>query len=129
MPTARGVALLERRISDEWRPGVEYLEIDIQAFPAHRGDLSWKPVMANRGGIPSHLKIDTVQPEFRRIAHSILTLLLATLDGALADSRLVRRRPDRTPTGATPARGTDGRPSEFPPEPSASVTASAGSRA
>jgi hypothetical protein len=79
--------------------GVQFLEIDMQAFPVRQRGLYWEPVATSRGGIPARLEIDEVQPEFRRIGHSLLTLLLAALGGAASDTYLSRRRL-RRPTSA-----------------------------
>jgi hypothetical protein len=78
---------------------VQFLEIDMQAFPARQRGLYWEPVATSRGGIPARLEIDEAQPEFRRIGHSLLTLLMAVIGGAAGDTYLSRRFPWR-PTSA-----------------------------
>ena len=100
LPTSRPLAILEKQISGEWRMGVQFLEIDMQAFPARQRGLYWEPVATSRGGIPARLEIDEVQPEFRRIGHSLLTLLLAALGGAVGDTCLSRRGPLRPPSAS-----------------------------
>lgn len=100
LPTTRLLAHLERRISGEWRMGVQFLQIDMQAFPARQRSFYWEPVATSRGGIPTRLEIDEIQPEFRQIGHSLLTMFLAVLGGAVGETYLNRRSPHR-PTGAS----------------------------
>jgi hypothetical protein len=100
LPTTRPLALLEKQVSGQWRMGVQFLELDMQAFPVRQRGLYWEPVVTSRGGIPSRLEIDEVQPEFRWIGHSLLTLLVAALGGAAGDTYLSRRRRGR-PTSAS----------------------------
>jgi hypothetical protein len=101
LPTTRLLAILEQRISGSWRMGVELLSLETGPFPARRRGAYWEPVVTSRGGIPGSLEIDVISPEFRRIGHSLATLLFAIAGGVAGEARLARRRAARPTTKST----------------------------
>ena len=92
LPTCRLLAVLEKQVSGSWGMGSQFLSLEMGPFPARKRGAYWEPVVSSRGGIPGTLEIDEVQPEFRRVGHSLLTLLLAVIGGVIGDASLVRRR-------------------------------------
>lgn len=95
LPTSRLLAILEERISGSWAMGVDFLSLETGPFPARRRGAYWEPVVTSRGGIPGSLEIDVIQPDFRRIGHSLVTLLFAVAGGVASDAGLARRRAAR----------------------------------
>jgi hypothetical protein len=92
LPTSDLLAALEKQISGSWRMGVQVLTLETGPFPARQRGTYWEPVVTSLGGIPGTLQIDEVQPEFRRIGHSLIAFVLGVVGGVLGDLRLTRRR-------------------------------------
>ncbi len=92
LPTSDLLAALEKRVSDDWRMGVQVLSLEMGPLPARHGGAWWEPVVTFKGGIPGKLEIDDVQPEFRRIGHSLFALLLGIAGGVIGDLHLTSRR-------------------------------------
>ncbi|MGC8642615.1 MAG: hypothetical protein ACP5XB_22385 [Isosphaeraceae bacterium] len=95
LPTSRLLPIIEERVSGTWRRGVEYLSLEMKPFPASKPFGTWEPLVRTRAGFPGSLEIDTVEPEFRRIGHSLATLLVATAGGIAGNAGLTRRRAAR----------------------------------
>jgi hypothetical protein len=91
LPTSRLLPLLERQISGTWRVGVQYLSLEMGPFPARQRGTYWEPIVTNQGGIPGSLQIDEVQPDFRRIGHSLFALLMGAVGGVIGEVLLDRR--------------------------------------
>jgi hypothetical protein len=106
LPTSDLLAALEKHISGSWRMGVQTLSLETGPFPARQRGAYWEPVITSLSGIPGTLQIDEVQPEFRRIGHSLFALLLGVVGGVIGDLRLARHRSD---TEVAPSLATGGR--------------------
>jgi hypothetical protein len=85
LPTTRLLAHLERHVSGSWMMGVQHLSLETGPFPARQRGAYWEPVVTSRGGIPGSLVIDELQPEFRRIGHSMIALLVAIAGGMITE--------------------------------------------
>jgi hypothetical protein len=92
LPTSDLLPALEKHISGSWRMGVQILSLETGPFPARQRGTYWEPVLTSLSGIPGTLQIDEVQPEFRRIGHSLFALLLGVVGGVIGDFRLARHR-------------------------------------
>ena len=104
LPTSDLLAALEKQVSGSWRMGVQVLSLEMGPFPARQRGSNWEPVVTSLGGIPGTLQIDEVQPEVRRIGHSLFALLLGVVGGVLGDLLVSRSRGGPASCAAEPSR-------------------------